>query len=66
MSVEKYFIIVDNLRVYKKNDIQSITSEYVFLSFSPYSYMLNPIENAFSKIKYSVRSKLWMGWVEIY
>lgn len=57
-------LILDNARIHRKNDMETITQEfgYSFKFLSPYSYMLNPIENAFSKIKNCVRSRLRMGF----
>lgn len=59
-SMRNVCIILDNARIHKRGDLERITTcfnyEYQFLS--PYSYMLNPIENAFSKIKCSVREIL--------
>ena len=63
LNVEKIhnaFFILDNARVHSQQKLQSKTEKYHF-SFhflSPYSYMLNPIENAFSKIKSGIRAKL--------
>jgi len=56
-------LILDNARIHRKNDIQRITTQYgfTFKFLSPYSYMLNPIENSFSKIKNCLRSKLRQG-----
>jgi len=53
-------IILDNARIHRKQDMESITSEFnfQFRFLSPYSYMLNPIETAFSKIKISVKELL--------
>lgn len=60
LEMENAFIILDNARVHKRDDIDRITLEfgYKFKFLSPYSYMLNPMENAFSKLKNSVRSRL--------
>ena len=53
-------IIADNATIHKTNEARTILntniSDYTFLS--PYSYMLNPVENIFSKVKSSVRSSL--------
>lgn len=63
---EKYMndvcLILDNARIHRENDIVRITSSYnySFHFLSPYSYMLNPIECAFSKIKSIVRGSLRM------
>ena len=63
LSIEKACLILDNARIHKRDDIERITSQfnYEFKFLSPYSYMLNPIENAFSKIKNGVRSRLRSG-----
>jgi transposase len=60
---QKACLILDNARIHKRNDIERITARYGFdfKFLSPYSYMLNPCENAFSKIKNGVRSKLRQG-----
>ena len=60
MFIPDVCIILDNARIHKKDDIEIIVSQfnYTFKFLSPYSYMLNPIENAFSKIKNCVRSRL--------
>ena len=56
-------IILDNARVHRERDLQQVTTEFgfEFHFLSPYSYMLNPIECAFSKIKNSVRETLRRG-----
>lgn len=56
-------LILDNARIHKRDDMQNVTSQFnfEFQFLSPYSYMLNPIENAFSKIKNGVRSGLRSG-----
>jgi len=50
----------DNSRIHKTEELIEIFSnsphELKFLS--PYSYMINPIENVFSKVKLSVKSVL--------
>ena len=53
-------IILDNSKVHKIEEVRRITRDfgYSFKFLSPYSYMLNPIENSFSKIKNSIRSRL--------
>jgi len=55
--MEDGFIILDNARVHSPSDLQKIASQFGFTVkfLSPYSYMLNPIENSFSKIKTAVR-----------
>ena len=54
---------MDNSRIHKRTEIEIITLEFNFeyKFLSPYFYMLNPIENAFSKIKNGVRSRLRLG-----
>ncbi|KAF7684893.1 hypothetical protein CDIK_4358, partial [Cucumispora dikerogammari] len=61
--MENACLILDNARIHKREHIQRIVSQYnyTFKFLSPYSYMLNPIENVFSKIKNGVRSKLRLG-----
>ena len=61
--MENGCLILDNAKVYRRDDIARITSQFnfEFKFLSPYSYMLNPIENAFSKIKCGIRSKLRSG-----
>ncbi|KAF7696424.1 hypothetical protein CDIK_1896 [Cucumispora dikerogammari] len=56
-------LIMDNARIYKAAEIARIISEYsyTYKFLSPYSYMLNPVENSFLKIKGSVRSHLVLG-----
>ena len=63
IKLESGCIILDNARVHKREELLRVTSEfgYDFKFLSPYSYMLNPIENCFSKIKNGVRSKLRQG-----
>lgn len=50
-------ILMDNARIHNRTNIESILSGTGFhLKFlSPYSYMINPIELVFSKIKTAVR-----------
>lgn len=52
-------LILDNARIHRWTDIERIAAivgfKYKFLCL--YSYMLNPIENVFSKIKNGVRSR---------
>ena len=56
-------LILDNARIHRLYDIQRTTAEfgYEYKFLSPYSYMLNPIENAFSKIKLEIRARLHIG-----
>ncbi|KAF7674343.1 hypothetical protein CDIK_4534, partial [Cucumispora dikerogammari] len=63
MNRDNACFILDNARIHKSDEISRITTEYGF-SFkflSSYSYMLNPIENSFSKIKNSVKARLAAG-----
>jgi transposase len=54
------WIIMDNSRIHKieslRNNFSFFGCSFIFLS--PYSYMLNPVEYVFSKIKGFVRSSL--------
>jgi transposase len=54
------WFILDNAQIHKTMQIRSLFDErdYTLKYLSPYSYMLNPAENVFSKIKTSVRAKL--------
>jgi len=54
------WIIMDNAKVHKASEtLLIIENAGYFLKFlSPYSYMLNPVENAFSKIKSFVKTRL--------
>ncbi|KAF7670510.1 hypothetical protein TCON_2842, partial [Astathelohania contejeani] len=63
LNREEICIILDNARIHKEEHIARITLSYgyYYKFLSPYSYMLNPIENAFSKIKNSVRAQLTSG-----
>ncbi|KAF7692974.1 hypothetical protein CDIK_2338 [Cucumispora dikerogammari] len=56
-------LILDNARIHKEAEILKIAHSYghTHKFLFPYSYMLNPIEKAFSKIKLSVRSRLSIG-----
>ncbi|KAF7684921.1 hypothetical protein CDIK_4330, partial [Cucumispora dikerogammari] len=60
LNREGVCIILDNARIHREAEILRITNSYgySYKFLSPYSYMLNPIENAFSKIKNEVRSQL--------
>lgn len=59
-QLENSFLIMDNARIHKRQDIQDIVQNSgCYLKFlPPYSPMLNPIEKAFSKIKSYARSIL--------
>ncbi|KAF7685246.1 hypothetical protein CDIK_4005, partial [Cucumispora dikerogammari] len=63
LNKEGVCLILDNARIHKEAEILRIANSYGYTHkfLSPYSYMLNPIENAFSKIKLSVRSQLSIG-----
>ena len=63
LNIQRAYLILDNSRIHKRTEIERITLEFNFeyKFLSPYSYMLNPIENAFSKIKNVVRSRLRLG-----
>jgi len=63
LRMENACLILDNARIHRREDILRITSEFncEFHYLSPYSYMLNPIENSFSKIKNGMRSRLRTG-----
>ena len=54
------WLIIDNARIHKTEELREIfsNSPYELKFLSPYYYMLNPIENVFSKVKLSVRSVL--------
>ena len=56
-SYSKGLLNIGQLQNTQENRNERITSEFNFeyKFLSPYSYMLNPIENAFSKIKNGVR-----------
>ena len=60
LHIQRACLIFDNSRIHKRTEIERITLEFNFeyKFLSPYSYMLNPIENAFSKIKNGVRPRL--------
>ncbi|KAF7685561.1 hypothetical protein CDIK_3690 [Cucumispora dikerogammari] len=63
LFIETACLILDNARIYKLSDVAEIVTEYgySFKFLSPYSYMLNPIEKSFSKIKNNIRSRIRMG-----
>ena len=54
------WVVMDNARIHKVEAVQNVCNQFgCSLQFlSPYSYMLNPVENAFSKIKNVVRNRL--------
>ncbi|KAF7685905.1 hypothetical protein CDIK_3346 [Cucumispora dikerogammari] len=60
LNREEICIILDNARIHKEKHIARIklSCGYYYKFLSPYYYMLNPIENAFIKIKNSVRAQL--------
>ena len=59
-SLHGCLIIADNATIHRTEEVRSLPntefSTYTFLS--PYSYMLNPVEQIFSKIKSVVRSNM--------
>ena len=61
------WIIMDNAKIHSRALISDICSQSgcVLKYLSPYSYMLDPVENIFSKIKLYVRSRLTfkVGWL---
>lgn len=63
IKLERACLILDNARIHKRDIISSIVDQFnfEFKFLSPYSYMLNPIENAFSKIKSGIKSKIRLG-----
>lgn len=54
------WLILDNARIHGVQQVKNLVEQagYRLVFLSPYSYMLNPIEQIFSKIKLCVRSKL--------
>ena len=54
------WLIMDNARIHKTQELKDILHGYRYdMQFlSPYSYMMNPIENVFSKVKAEVRNML--------
>lgn len=54
------WFILDNVRIHGVQEVRDLVSNSGFrlVFLSPYSYMLNPVENIFSKVKIFVRSKL--------
>jgi transposase len=52
------WIIMDNARIHHLELTNTLCSQYgcTLKYLSPYSYMLDPVENVFSKIKTHVRS----------
>jgi len=56
-------LIFDNAKVHRRENIEPAVREFEFnfKFLSPYSYMLNPIESVFSKIKNIVRARLRAG-----
>jgi len=51
------WLILDNAHIHKTRELQEIMASlsYELKFLSPYSYMLNPIENVFSKVKASAK-----------
>ncbi|KAF7685753.1 hypothetical protein CDIK_3498 [Cucumispora dikerogammari] len=59
LKLENVWLLLDNAKIHRRSSIAEICERYEF-SFnflSSYSYMLNPIENCFSKIKSTVRGR---------
>jgi transposase len=57
---QRVCLIMDNNKVHRRQDLEKVTEKFGFeyKCLSPYSYMLNPIKSAFSKIKKGVRVSL--------
>jgi transposase len=54
------WIVMDNSRIHKVEGVREICDQYgcKLLFLSPYSFMLNPVANIFSKMKSYVRNQL--------
>lgn len=54
------WILMDNAMIHRVDIVQNLfnNSSYIKKPLSPYSFMLNPCENAFSKVKTIARSVL--------
>lgn len=54
------WLILDNARIHGTQDVKNLVtaSGHRLVFLSPYSYMLNPVEQIFSKIKLAVRSMI--------
>lgn len=54
------WIIMDNARIHHTQNLRNLiySSNYLLKFLSPYSYMLNPVELIFSKIKINVRNRM--------
>ncbi|KAK6029774.1 hypothetical protein OSTOST_04110 [Ostertagia ostertagi] len=48
------WLIMDNAKIHKTEEVRRLLDDtpYQLKFLSPYSYMLNPAENVFSKIQY--------------
>ena len=59
-TMKECWIILDNAQIHKTKEVKKImeNSQHKLIFLSPYSPQLNPIENAFSKIKNCVRTSL--------
>jgi len=59
-SYTNAWLILDNAQIHKTVEIRNMIAgtSYTLKFLSPYSYMVNPIENAFSKIKATARRLL--------
>lgn len=57
LTYENSWLILDNAQIHRTSAIRDIilNTSYVLKFLSPYSYMLNPIENVFSKMKATAR-----------
>ena len=51
------WLILDNAQIHKSKELRDLilNTSYILKFLAPYSYMLNPIENAFSKVKATVK-----------
>ncbi|VDP11432.1 unnamed protein product [Heligmosomoides polygyrus] len=54
------WLIMDNARIHKTSELRRILEEtsYELKFLSPYFYMLNPVENVFSKVRACVKRLL--------
>ena len=54
------WILMDNARIHRPDILNAMITQrgYILQFLSPYSYMLNPVEFVFSKIKNLVRNEL--------
>ncbi|KAG0438494.1 hypothetical protein DMUE_3054 [Dictyocoela muelleri] len=60
--------VMDNARIHNSNNMRNfyVSNNLTIQFLSPYSYMLNPIEFGFSKIKACVRRKLVEGFTSTF